>query len=295
MRHGVEGFGERCTNGRAAGSSKIDDARSVKDQVRELLMKEMAVSSIFFSLMDANGNGQIDRREFRKAIAGMRGDVPDSVCNELFEEFDADRSGDISYAEYNSFILRETLRKNCGHAMEFVKRWDVDGSGEIEKWEFRRAIAAMGVVVADIAMVDHLFDVMDTDRSGTLSLEEISQQLRRGVTGESPRRKGFPRALARNPEQCSPSGRIGPRGIWLPQDSSTSPSRVRVAVSLAELPQSTVSRSLPLVRPPRAQDAPQRSPPSIRARAPRRDVQSLPLLRPPAQSPAKRMPAAPRW
>lgn len=46
-----------------------------------------------------NDNGQIDREEFRDAVRGLRRYVPDAVCDALFDEFDTDGSGEISYDE----------------------------------------------------------------------------------------------------------------------------------------------------------------------------------------------------
>ena len=68
-------------------------------------------------------------------------------------------------------MLRDTLRRNASRVMNFVKQWDLDGSGEVERWEFRRAIGSMGVIVPSIAMVDDLFDEMDKDKSGALSYD----------------------------------------------------------------------------------------------------------------------------
>ena len=50
--------------------------------------------------------------------------------------------------------------RQASKMMKFVRDWDLDGSGEIERWEFRRAIGSMGVVAPSIAMIDALFDEM---------------------------------------------------------------------------------------------------------------------------------------
>ena len=79
----------------------------------------------------------------------------------MSRQFDTDGSGEISYDEFMSYMLRDTLRRQAPKVMSFVKQWDLDGSGEVEKWEFRRAMGSMGVVAPSIAMIDALFDEMD--------------------------------------------------------------------------------------------------------------------------------------
>lgn len=143
-----------------------------------MLSEKMAVSSLFFSACDADESGSIDREEFSEALHGMRSGVPDSVCDALFDDFDADGSGTISYDEYCRYVLRDTLRRKSAQVMASVKQWDLDGSGEIEQWEFRRAIGSMGVVAPSQAMVDDYFVEMDLDHSGSLSFAEIRSHLK---------------------------------------------------------------------------------------------------------------------
>ena len=222
------------------------------------------------------------RDEFRHAIKDMRRDgVPNSVCDHLFREFDADGSGEISYEEYMRYVLRDSLRRQVGKVMDFVKPWDVDGSGEIERWEFRRAMASMGIVAPSIAMIDALFDEMDVDNSGSLSTEEIFHHIRGGrgarraggVSRSPPRRRGLG-------EERSPSPRPRPlERASHAEAGSSSGHRRRIIDECAASSREDVARSLPMLRPPAA--AQSQSPrPSAMPRPPRqRDVaHSLPML-----------------
>ena len=61
------------------------------------------------------------------------------------------------------------------------REWDDDGSGTIDKKEFRKALQALGVT-ASKAELDALFDTFDADGGGTLEYGEINKALRRGGT-----------------------------------------------------------------------------------------------------------------
>lgn len=64
--------------------------------------------------------------------------------------------------------------------MDLFHSFDSDHSGEVDRDEFRRAIAALGYDVPRDAL-DAVFDSMDDDCSGTLSFKEIHKQLRIGA------------------------------------------------------------------------------------------------------------------
>lgn len=148
------------------------------ERLREVLEKKLSVSRAFFSLCDTNDNGQLDKYEFRQAIAGMRGDVPDSVCDDLFREFDEDGSGEISYHEFIAWMLRRMLRQQAHRVMAFFRELDKDATGEIEKWMFRRGLRALGFLVPT-QMIDSLFDGLDKDGSGSLSYREMFKGISR--------------------------------------------------------------------------------------------------------------------
>ena len=54
----------------------------------------------YFSAVDLDGNGVLDKYEFHNAVAQLNGGFPSEVTDRVFDEFDTDGSGDISYNEY---------------------------------------------------------------------------------------------------------------------------------------------------------------------------------------------------
>lgn len=150
--------------------------------VRGMLSRKMCECAAWFEAADLDGNGVIDRDEFRLTVKGLRWGVSNAVCDALFNEMDTDRSGGITHDEYTKYVLRDTLRRQAPTAMQALWLMDEDRSGTIEKWEFRRAVGKMGVIVPNIYLIDELFDEIDTDRSGSLSMDEINFFFRHGRT-----------------------------------------------------------------------------------------------------------------
>ena len=57
------------------------------------------------------------------------------------------------------------------------RAWDTDGSGAVDRQQFRRAIKQIGFS-APQTEVDALFDAMDTGRDGHLLYKEVHAALR---------------------------------------------------------------------------------------------------------------------
>ena len=89
----------RCTTQAAAlcvrGTG--DESASIQEQLREALGKNLMRVMDLFRDWDDDGNGTIDKKEFRRAIAALGYAAPRAEIDGLFDKFDADRSGEIEY------------------------------------------------------------------------------------------------------------------------------------------------------------------------------------------------------
>lgn len=94
------------------GDDEDDDAeKTVSQKLVAALHANLARVLDLFRQMDNNGDGEISRDEFMQAFQEedelMQGiDVPTSACGALFDEWDIDGSGTITYDE-----LRKSLSK----------------------------------------------------------------------------------------------------------------------------------------------------------------------------------------
>ena len=78
-------------------------------------------------------------------------------------------------------LLRDALAKANTRVMNLFRDWDEDGNGLIDKDEFRKAMAPLGIQVSREACND-LFDTFDPDGSGTIEFCELNKLLRQRVS-----------------------------------------------------------------------------------------------------------------
>jgi len=100
--------------GKAAGKKGAALAPSVKlepsadkpvvEQLREILTTNAVRIIDLFRDWDDDGNGMIDKKEFRKAIAALGYTAPKSDVNAIFDSMDKDKSGQIEYNELNKAL-----------------------------------------------------------------------------------------------------------------------------------------------------------------------------------------------
>ena len=75
--------------------------------------------------------------------------------------------------------LAEGLAKNLSRVIDAFRSWDADGSGMIDKREFREGLARVGLTEVPREEMDALFDEVDADQSGQIEYSELSSKLRK--------------------------------------------------------------------------------------------------------------------
>ena len=82
-----------------------DSSTPITEQLRHCLSKNAVRVIDLFRSWDDDGNGTIDAKEFRRALATLvEGTLPREPCDQLFHQFDMDSSGTVEYSELNKFL-----------------------------------------------------------------------------------------------------------------------------------------------------------------------------------------------
>ena len=80
--------------------------------------------------------------------------------------------------------LKDQLAKSLAQVGDLFRTWDRDGSGRVDKAEFRRTVEALGIVASEDAC-DTIFDEFDVDRSGTIDYSEYALNMLRDALQRS--------------------------------------------------------------------------------------------------------------
>ena len=79
----------------------------VQEQLRQILIDNAVRVIDLFRDWDDDGNGKVDKKEFRKAMKALGLDVPRKEVDRLFDSFDPDGGGSIEYNELNKALKRK--------------------------------------------------------------------------------------------------------------------------------------------------------------------------------------------
>merc|ERR1711998_514773 len=97
---------------------EVDDIDSVQDEIRREI-KRLAETRYgrprfrqVFEEIDRDGSGAIDRREFKKALEQLGFELSSRVVKKLFQKFDKNYDGEITYKEFQKFAEDDDYRSS---------------------------------------------------------------------------------------------------------------------------------------------------------------------------------------
>ena len=162
-----------------------------------------AESDALFDSLDADASGTLEFKELHHAL-GKRATVEldsklragavafeQTASNRIAIRKTAGKKGSrvvggvqLRSADAASVVgtLRQALAANLARTIDLFREWDADASGTIDKQEFCRAIATLGLKASEAESVA-LFNLLDDDLSGSIEYHELQQKLRRGAGG----------------------------------------------------------------------------------------------------------------
>eukprot|EP00518_Triparma_eleuthera_P015802 CAMPEP_0197563110 /NCGR_PEP_ID=MMETSP1320-20131121/28147_1 /TAXON_ID=91990 /ORGANISM="Bolidomonas sp., Strain RCC2347" /LENGTH=337 /DNA_ID=CAMNT_0043124891 /DNA_START=53 /DNA_END=1063 /DNA_ORIENTATION=+ len=165
-----------------------------------------------FRLFDEDGSGEIDMTEFIKVLETLNCRGSDDDVDELFDRYDADCGGTITYKEFTDGLFKrnatlpndgdvnvtksivakvkeEILRRGGGNGLRsaavLLRRMDKDGSGNLDSDELKRGLEEMGIEILLDEDITRLMNAFDKDKSGKISVEEFFK----GLQGDMKRKR----------------------------------------------------------------------------------------------------------
>ena len=97
--HTEEALRKRFKQLDADGSGELEMGEFIKFALRDALQRSAARVTDLLHAWDADGDGSIDKSEFRRAVATLGFDALDEEVDGVFEEMDTNRSGTLELRE----------------------------------------------------------------------------------------------------------------------------------------------------------------------------------------------------
>ena len=96
--------GQTEPQGRHPGRRRLRRGEAAAPQIKEALQKNADRVLDLFREWDANGDGQVSKKEFRKAMPLLGIDLPVKAIDELFDQHDPDKSGVMELNELQKML-----------------------------------------------------------------------------------------------------------------------------------------------------------------------------------------------
>ena len=101
---------------------ELDPDRPVSEQLAEALKKGSARVLDLFRQWDTDGDGEVSKDEFHKAMPKLGFDVGHDAIEELFNEWDADGGGSLSFVELKKCLSAAGAKKKPAAATPKKKK-----------------------------------------------------------------------------------------------------------------------------------------------------------------------------
>ena len=176
--------------------SEGSEGAFVEEEAFEVGMRQNLMD---FTAHDVDHTETLDFSKFCTLIRNREeGEHRPKELRKRFDEMDHNRNGTIEMNEYLMFSLRDALSRSVTRVLDLLQAWDDDGSGDIGKKEFRRAIKALGFHDVRDSEIDKCFEELDGDASGRIDYVELTKKIRQfaGLSSSKLRRAGARRTGA---------------------------------------------------------------------------------------------------
>ncbi|CAF0984736.1 unnamed protein product [Rotaria sp. Silwood1] len=122
-----------------------------------------------FRKVDTDGSGSISANELQSALSnGTWSPFNPETVRMMIGMFDRDASSTIDFQEFRALWMYVTEWEKC------FRRFDLDGSGSIDKYELKTALSSFGYRLSD-RFYDLLIKKFDRTGRGTVAFDDFIQ------------------------------------------------------------------------------------------------------------------------
>eukprot|EP01006_Ploeotia_vitrea_P027334 TRINITY_DN60179_c0_g1_i1.p1 TRINITY_DN60179_c0_g1~~TRINITY_DN60179_c0_g1_i1.p1 ORF type:complete len:420 (+),score=56.29 TRINITY_DN60179_c0_g1_i1:40-1299(+) len=185
-----------------------------------------------FLTFDEDGNGTLDPHEATTLCRMLNFPCTQADIRKMFAAIDMDKSGSIDFDEFLLYMIDFRPRPEQDYGLteqryiEVLIQFhanDTDGNGELDKNELRKLCQAMGYPHSH-QVIDTMFRTVDTDRSGSICVDEFLHYMRefdphtgQRIRPPAQQRGGYQAQPAASPNYGASNG--APAGFYNPGNS----------------------------------------------------------------------------
>ena len=130
-----------------------------------------------FETFDINNDGQISFEEFQQALLNIKyNGIKQDEIKEMFTSIDTDKNGKIDYTEFIASCLKEKIYLNKERLDEAFSVFDKDKNGVISKDEI---MAILQVKDEKIKEIDDMIKDVDTNGDGVIDMKEFDDIMKK--------------------------------------------------------------------------------------------------------------------
>ena len=145
---------------------------------REINIPEEEIEEyrLAFDMVDKDGSGCINVKEFKKMLKNLGQKMTTEEVEELIHKYDTDKSGEIDFNEYISYMKKIKIREEVLEddiVIRAFQSFDVDKDNVISIQEFRHILCDLGNSRFTHEECDEIFKRADLDNDGVLNYREF--------------------------------------------------------------------------------------------------------------------------
>ena len=127
-----------------------------------------------FEIFDINNDGQISFEEFQQVFLNNKyNGINQDEIREIFNSIDTDKNGKIDYTEFIASCLQEKIFLNKERLNEAFSIFDKDNNGAITKDEIMRVLQINNEQNKEIEEIEEIIKSIDKNGDGVIDMKEF--------------------------------------------------------------------------------------------------------------------------